>query len=288
MPAMATEPTVEVQDNGSRPGLTWNGAAYLVLPALALHEKLRGALRIGLIFAVTGLALLLFLAGRALRRVLPGFAGHYRAARQWSRILLRIFGVERRVVGEPIAGAGVLVANHASWADILALRAVTRINFVAKAEVRAWPGVGWVAEVCETVFIERRRMASRDQARQMRERLVQGETLCIFAEGTSSDGLRVLPFKSALLSAMVDLGHEHRVAVQPVTVNWIAPPGLPAAFYGWWGTMGFEAHIWQVACRSRGGAVEVVFHPPLAAAAATDRKVLTRQCEDQVRSAKRT
>ena len=269
-------------------GLTWNGAPYVTLPPLTAPQKLRGALRVGAMLAATAVALGLFLLGRAIRRHLwAGFGGHYAVARLWSRLLLALFGVRRRVVGQPLRGAGVMVANHATWADILALRSVTRINFVAKAEVRAWPGVGWVADVCETVFIERRRMASRDQAHQMRARLKAGETLCIFAEGTSSDGLRVLPFKSALLSAVADLGHEHRVAVQPVTVNWLPRAGLPAAFYGWWGDMGFEAHIWQVACRSTGGTVEVVFHPPIAAGAATDRKALTRDCEAAVRAAKR-
>lgn len=268
--------------------LTWNGAQYVTLPPLRRHERLRGGLRVALMLAATAAALLLFLAGRAVRRHLwPRFGGHYTVARWWSVALLRLLGLRRRVLGRPLGGPGVLVANHATWADILALRAVRRINFVAKAEVRAWPGVGWIAEVCETVFIERRRMASREQAARMRERLAKGETLCIFAEGTSSDGLRVLPFKSALLSAVVDLGHEHRLAVQPVTVNWIAPAHLPEAFYGWWGTMGFEAHIWQVACRSTGGLVEVVFHEPVAAVAATDRKALTRHCEAAVRSAKR-
>ena len=270
------------------PSPTWNGADYVQLPPLTGLERARGGLRVAAMLAATAVALLLFLAGRAIRRHLWGsFSGHYAVARLWSALLLRLFGVRREVRGAPLTGPGVLVANHATWADILALRAVLRINFVAKAEVRNWPGVGWVAHVCETVFIERRRMASRDQAVQMRERLERDETLCIFAEGTSSDGLRVLPFKSALLSAVVDMGQRHKVAVQPVTVNWIAPDHLPEAFYGWWGTMGFEAHIWQVACRSAGGVVEVVFHDPVLAGTATDRKALTRHCEAAVRSAKR-
>ena len=279
----ASQPTVAP----AVPSLTWNGADYVQLP-LTARERLRGGLRVAAILAATAVALVLFLAGQAVRRHLWGrFGGHYAVARIWSSLLLALFGVRRRVVGAPLSGPGVLVANHATWADILALRSVLRINFVAKAEVRHWPGVGWVADVCETVFIERRRMASRDQAAQMRERLERDETLCIFAEGTSSDGLRVLPFKSALLSAVVDMGHRHKVPVQPVTVNWVAPDHLPEAFYGWWGTMGFEAHIWQVACRSAGGVVEVVFHDAVSAGAATDRKALTRHCEAAVRSAKR-
>lgn len=269
--------------------VTWNAVAPPEMPPLAWREKMSGGLRIAAMLAATALALLAFLAGRTIRRHLwPGFGGHFFVARQWSRLLLRLFGIRRRVIGRPITGAGVLVSNHASWADILALRAVTRVNFVAKAEVRDWAGVGWVADVCETVFIERRRMASLAQAEAMRVRLLAGETLCIFAEGTSSDGRRVLPFKSALLSAVFDLGHErgaaHTVAVQPVTINWIAPAGQPPAFFGWWGTMGFEAHIWQVACRGRGGRVEVVFHEACSARDFADRKAMTRHCEAQVRS----
>lgn len=265
--------------------LTWNEAAPPRLPPLTTRQRLLGGLRAGLMLLATGLALIGFLAGRAIRRhMVPGFGGHYAVAKLWSRLMLHLLGIGHRVIGTPIRGAGVLVSNHASWADILALRAVLRINFVAKAEVRAWAGIGWVAEICETVFIERRRMASLDQAAAMRTRLRQGETLCIFAEGTSSDGLRVLPFKSALLSAVVDLGEEAGVAVQPVTINWIAPPGQPPAFFGWWGDMGFEAHIWQVACRGRGGRVEVVFHQPCVSTAFSDRKALTRHCETAVRS----
>ena len=100
--------------------------------------------------------------------------------------------------------------------------------------------------------------------------------------------MRVLPFKSALLSAVSDLGHQRAVSVQPVTVNWIAPHGQPPAFFGWWGAMGFEAHIWSVACRCVGGGVEVVFHQPRPVEDFEDRKALTRWCEAQVRSAKRT
>ena len=269
-------------------GPTWNDAPYVVLPPLTPGQELRGALRVAGMVAVTALALALFVPGQALRRrLLPSLAAHYAVARLWSQAMIALLGVRRRVVGQPLNGAGVIVANHASWGDILALRAVTRINFVAKAEVRAWKGIGWVAEVCETVFIQRRRMASRDHASQLRARMAAGETLCIFAEGTSSDGQRVLPFKSALLSAVVELGHARQVAVQPVTLNWLPRDGLPPAFYGWWGTMGFEAHIWQVACRGTGGTVEIVFHPAMAAGATTDRKALTRACEAAVRSAKR-
>jgi 1-acyl-sn-glycerol-3-phosphate acyltransferase len=267
--------------------LTWNGATYVDHQPLTWQQRVRGSLRVTAMLAATALALLLFLIGKTIRqRLWAGFDGHFGVARLGSVALLAALGIRQRQIGTPLPGAGIMVANHASWADILALRAARRINFVAKAEVRAWAGIGWVADVCETVFIARRRSATREQAATLRERLARGETLCIFAEGTSSDGLRVLPFKSALLSAVSDLGHQRDLAVQPVTINWLAPAGQHPAFYGWWGDMGFEAHIWQIACRSAGGVVEVVFHPPHEVDEFTDRKALTRWCEAQVRAAK--
>jgi 1-acyl-sn-glycerol-3-phosphate acyltransferase len=269
------------------PSPTWNGADYIRHPRLTLVQRMRGLLRVAGLLAITLLALALFLLGKWLQRLWSGVTFQYGVARWWAMIMLRLLGVRRAQTGAPLAGAGVMVANHASWGDILAIRAARRINFVAKAEVRGWAGIGWIAAVTDTVFISRRRSAARTQAEVLRKRLIRGETLCIFAEGTSSDGQRVLPFKSALLSAVSDLGHERALAVQPVTVNWIAPPDQPPAFYGWWGTMGFEAHIWQVACRSVGGAVEVVFHPPHTVDEFTDRKALTRWCEDCVRAAKK-
>jgi 1-acyl-sn-glycerol-3-phosphate acyltransferase len=120
----------------------------------------------------------------------------------------------------------------------------------------------------------------------LRDRIERGQLLCIFAEGTSTDGLRVLPFKSALLSFLFE-EELRETRVQAVTVNWIAPPGQPAEFFGWWGSMSFEGHIWDVVRRSRGGQVEIVFHEPARAADLGDRKALARTLEEQVRSAKR-
>ncbi len=268
--------------------VTWNEAAPPALAALTPRQKLRGAARLAGVLSVTAVALGLFLLGKALRRRLgPAIQFHFMAARYWSRIMLRLMGVRWRVVGEPIRGGGVIAANHASWADILALRATRRLNFVSKAEVRDWPYVGWIADQCDTVFIERRRSATRTQQDVLRQRLDNHETLVLFPEGTSSDGLRVLPFKSALLSFLFEDGVRETARVQAATVNWTAPPDQPAAFYGWWGAMPFEGHIWDVLCRSVGGAVEVVFAPPHAVDAFPSRKAMALTLETEVRAAKR-
>jgi 1-acyl-sn-glycerol-3-phosphate acyltransferase len=268
--------------------VTWNDAAPPQLPPLSAGQRLRGALRLVAALALTGASLALFLLGRFVRRrLIPGSGFHFAVARFWSRAMLRLIGVRRRVIGTPTPGGGVWLANHASWADILALRTARTVNFVSKAEVRGWPGVGWIAAVCDTVFIERKRSLSHEHRNVLADRLRAGELLCIFPEGTSSDGLRVLPFKSTLLGALFEPGAEAHAIVQPVTVNWIAPPGQPAEFFGWWGDMGFEDHIWDVLCRSLGGEVEVVFHPPAHVSDFADRKHLTRWAEAAVRGGKR-
>ncbi|TVQ55874.1 MAG: 1-acyl-sn-glycerol-3-phosphate acyltransferase [Rhodobacteraceae bacterium] len=268
--------------------VTWNAAAPPHLSDVGVAGKAMGAARVAGVILLTALGLVAFMAGRWLHaRAWGGVTFHFAVARIWARLMLRLMGVRRRVVGAPMAQAGVLLANHASWADILAIRACQRVNFVSKADVRAWPWIGWIAEQCDTVFIERRRSASKAQEDALLSRLRAGERLCLFPEATSTDGRRVLAFKSALLSAPFEPSVRDALWAQPVTVNWIAPEGLPVEFYCWWGDMPFEGHIWDVVTRSRGGAVEIVFHEPRPVGAFPDRKTLAQWAEDAVRSAKR-
>jgi len=183
------------------------------------------------------------------------------------------------VSGTPIQ-QGILAANHSSWLDILALRAVRLIYFVSKAEVANWPGVGFITRITGTVFIERRRSHAKQQEAMLRERIQQNQLLCMFPEGTSTDGLRVLEFKTSLFSALFQDGQGTEIEAQPVTLRYHpnTQGGLPESFYGWWGDMGFEAHIWDVVSRSKSGVVEVIFHPPVLASVFLDRKRLSEHC----------
>lgn len=268
--------------------VTWKEAEPPKLPQATFAQKLRGAWRVGLILILTAVCFVLFLIGKGLKAVLGDWMQfHYLVARLWSRAILSILGIRRKVRGTPIRKGGVLTANHASWLDIVSLRSVTRINFVSKAEVRDWPGVGFIAAICETVFIERKRTAAKRQQEELEGRMRKDELLCIFPEGTSTDGLRVLPFKSSLVSVLFLDGVRERALVQPVSVVYRINPklDLPVNFYGWWGSMGFESHIWSVATRSSGGEVEVVFHEAMKVSDWPDRKALTARCEADVRSA---
>ncbi|UWR34980.1 1-acyl-sn-glycerol-3-phosphate acyltransferase [Sulfitobacter sp. W027] len=186
--------------------------------------------------------------------------------------------------GTPMEGRGAVVANHTSWLDIFALNAAKRIYFVSKSEVAGWPGIGWLARATGTVFIRRDRAEARSQTEVFRARLMAGHKLLFFPEGTSTDGLQVLPFKTTLFEAFFDSELRDEIAVQPVSVIYHAPRGEDARFYGWWGDMSFGAHLLTTLAARKQGTVEVVYHSPLPVAAFAGRKALAQRCEAMVRA----
>jgi 1-acyl-sn-glycerol-3-phosphate acyltransferase len=176
------------------------------------------------------------------------------------------------------------VANHASWLDIVVLMRAMRVFFVSKAEVSGWPAIGFIGRSIGTMFIDRRPVEARRQTEALHARLRRGDRLAIFPEGTSTDGRRVIAFKSALFEVFHAPDLRGLLWVQPVSIVYRAPPGLPPAFYGWWGEMDFGRHLAAVLALSSGGAVEVTFHPPLAPADFPDRKSLAAAAEAAVRA----
>ena len=231
-----------------------------------------------------GASLAAFGLVRAVERPMHGHRRPWSpGVKRWMfRALLAAIGLRWRVTGRPLAGLGAQVANHTSWTDIFALNAACRVTFVSKAEVRGWPLMGWMASISGTVFISRRRGDSATQQALLREPLAAGETLVLFPEATSTDGRRVLPFKSTLFAVFGAEGLE-AAQVQPVTLAYTAPPGERADFYGWWGDMTLGPHMARVLAAPRRGEVEIVYHPPIAVAAEPDRKALARRAEAAVR-----
>jgi 1-acyl-sn-glycerol-3-phosphate acyltransferase len=198
---------------------------------------------------------------------------------------LGIMGLRVQVVGRPMRVAGAVVANHASWLDIFVLNACDRVYFVSKAEVARWPGIGWLARATGTVFIARDPGQARVQQAAFEARLRAGHRLLFFPEGTSTDSLRVLPFKSTLFAAFFTHGMQAVMHIQPVSVRYFAPKGADARFYGWWGDMDFAPHLLRILASARRGRVVVTFHAPLAVDAFAGRKGLAAACEVSVRSA---
>jgi lyso-ornithine lipid O-acyltransferase len=240
-----------------------------------------------LILLITGVLLPVFLLLRLSDTLWPGRYRAHLVVHVWSGLLLALFGVRVRLHGARLAGHGAIVANHSSWLDILTLHQVARIRFVAKAEVRRWPLIGYLARISDTAFIERRRSESRTQQDMVRERLHGSQTLCIFPEGTSSDGLRVLPFKSTIFAALHEFGEQGDFVIQPVSLIYRPQSGLRPDFYGWWGRMKLFTHAGSVLARSWSGAIDIVLHEPLNVRDFPDRKVLARHCEDLVREGHR-
>ncbi|MEY4982500.1 MAG: hypothetical protein RIR62_766, partial [Pseudomonadota bacterium] len=191
-------------------------------------------------------------------------------------VILRLPLVVR---GNPMTGVGATVANHASWLDIFALNAAQRGYFVAKAEVAGWAGIGWLARATGTLFIARKGTEAKLHQQMFEDRIRAGHRLIFFPEGTSTDALRVLPFKSTLFAAFWTHGLERVMSIQPVTLVYHAPEGSDPRAYGWWGDMEFGPHFLRTLARRRQGRVEVIFHDPVHVDGFADRKALSAHCE---------
>lgn len=248
-----------------------------------LRVVARGAVIFPLLLVGLALTLLLRLVER------PLFAPR-RPLTPWitvavCRATLAVLGLRLRVTGELMRARGAVVANHVSWLDIFVLNARKRIYFVAKAEVAGWPGINWLARATGTLFIRRDRREAGAQVEVFRRRLEAGHKLLFFPEGTSTDGRRVLDFKTTLFAAFFAPGLRERMWIQPVAVVYTAPDGQDPRFFGWWGDMDLGPSLVQVMAQARQGRVELVYQPALRVADFADRKALAAAAEAAVRSA---
>ena len=200
------------------------------------------------------------------------------------RNAFRILGIRHSIRGERMELRGAVVANHSSWLDIFTLNARKRIYFVSKSEVAGWPGIGWLARATGTVFINRNRNEAKVQQQIFEDRLLAGHKLLFFPEGTSTDGLLVLPFKSTLFQAFFSDHLRHEMHIQPVSVIYRAPEGGDERFYGWWGDMDFGRHLLKVLAAPAQGSVEVIYHQPVRVDDFPNRKTLAAHVEEAVRS----
>jgi 1-acyl-sn-glycerol-3-phosphate acyltransferase len=208
----------------------------------------------------------------------------------YHRLILFVLGIHVSVRGKPAAERPLLfVSNHSSWIDILALSSITPLKFIAKSEVAGWPLFGLFAKLQRTVFVDRlKRHATAEVNREIAARLSEGDPVVLFGEGTSGDGNRVLPFRTALLGAIYRaLGEHGRAFLQPVSVSYTKLHGIPMgrqhrAIAAWHGDISLVPHLARV---FRIGAIDVVvtFGAPVAVEASTDRKALAYSLEETVR-----
>lgn len=212
-------------------------------------------------------------AGRPRRRVL---------VRRWSARLLRIAGIECRVLGGvPDDPRNVLVvANHVSWLDIVVLNAVCPVRFVSKAEVARWPLAGRLARGAGTLFIERaRRRDAHRMTGDVSAALSAGDVVAIFPEGTTTAGDELLPFKSSLLQAAIDAGAH----VLPLALRYRDHAGRHTPVAAYTGGDTFVQSFWRV-CGAASLVIEVHSLPPLPARE-RHRRELAREAELAIRSA---
>ncbi|MEM7441949.1 MAG: lysophospholipid acyltransferase family protein [Pseudomonadota bacterium] len=181
----------------------------------------------------------------------------------------------------------LFVSNHVSYMDIPVLGSLIEGSFVAKTEVGTWPGFGTLARLQRTVFVNRgKRSSSAKQRDSMIDRLRDGDNLILFPEGTSSDGNRTLPFKSALFAVASMEIDDKPLTVQPITISCTHLDGIPLGrwlrpIYAWYGDMELPSHLWELAGVGK-LRVQVQFHAPMTVRDIGSRKALANACWQKI------
>lgn len=231
-----------------------NGAGIPDVPGIApigWAGRLRIARRATIIGAVFLGCLLLYPFGAVLTHRNP-------VPRLFLQTVLRIVGGRLQVTGEPVRTPSVLLANHVSWLDILALTAATGTTFVAQDGLAAHPGLRFFLKLHRTVLIARSdRAGVAGQVDQVREGLEANGILTLFPEGTTGNGIDLSPFKSSLLS-MVE-GGDRSIHVRPVWIDY----GTTAAAIAWFGAEPGASNVMRILARKQPIAITVHLLEPI-------------------------
>ena len=210
----------------------------------------------------------------------------------WHKVATKLLGIRVHVHGEAAKERPLLlIANHVSWLDITVLGSIMELSFISKAEVADWPIFGLFARLQRSVFVNReRRTKTGEVASEIAERLGKGEVLVLFGEGTSSNGIHVLPFRTALVGGAARAAQAAGgggATIQPLAVNYTQLHGVPIGRFhkpriAWYGDMEMPSHLWWIL--NHGDIdVDVVFGEPLLFEEGTDRKRAAKAAEDSVR-----
>jgi lyso-ornithine lipid O-acyltransferase len=201
-------------------------------------------------------------------------------------------GMQVKVIGAPSTDRPTLiVSNHVSWTDIIAVGSKADVTFVAKSEIQKWPFVGFMASLQRTLYVDRKRRSDAHRASQeMGKRLASGGAVLLFAEGQSDLGTHVLPFRSALIGAAQHAMQEAgagEVMIQPLTIAYTKLQGLPVgrtdrSLIAWIKSKSVKQNIREILT---GGTREVTlaFGTPRPLDAKSDRKLVAKEAENEVR-----
>ena len=195
----------------------------------------------------------------------------------YNKILSRLLGIRIEIEGER-PSHGLILANHVSWKDIIALNAALPLSLIAKREVGAWPLFGSLARLQGTIFINRESKRSIIASlHDIKKRLSHGDTMVLFPEGTTHTGKSILPFKSSFVAAAERTGTQ----VTPVTLIYKGQHGLPLTlrqrpYIGWYGEGTLAPHLWTFLRRGP-VTLKIIFHEPLFPKDFANRKTLSRK-----------
>ncbi|HQT63697.1 MAG TPA: lysophospholipid acyltransferase family protein [Acidocella sp.] len=174
----------------------------------------------------------------------------------------------------------VFIANHCTWIDIIALGSVLPGCFVAKGDIANWPFISWVAKLGRTIFVSRSKATLGQEREGLSARLAAGDNIILFPEGTTSDGVRILPFQSSFL---VIANSAAKPVVQPVTIVYDRLDGLPVQrrdrpVISWYGDMDMASHYPGIGRRKSLGAT-LILDPAIPAGTFENRKALSAALE---------
>ncbi|WP_240492856.1 lysophospholipid acyltransferase family protein [Candidatus Terasakiella magnetica] len=208
----------------------------------------------------------------------------------WHKGVCALLFIKIHQQGLPVKDQRVLLAgNHLSYLDIPIIASCLDVTFVAKSDVASWPLFGFLARISQTAFIDRKPSMARLQKNELKERLIKGERILIFPEGTSTNGKNVKPFKTSLFEIAMDEEIREHCMVQPITISPSANKDGSALSseqrdqYAWYGDMTLLPHLWKVFCQKAMN-VDVIFHAPLLASEFPDRKLLANWAECRSRA----
>ena len=231
------------------------------------------ALTAGRTFCIVFFSAIALLQAAFIRPRAP--ASRARWLHRWCRFACRVLNVSLATKGR-MPCVGLLVCNHLSYLDVIALSALAPCVFVAKCEVRDWPLFGWLARAAGTIFVDRhRRSGASREVEQIREALDSGLLVVLFPEGTSTDGNTVLPFKSTLFQAAV----ECRTPIAAAGLDYYLSHGSVADEVCYWRDMTLVPHLVNLLGKAWIDA-EIRFSP--AQVRATDRKLVARELRAEV------
>ena len=203
------------------------------------------------------------------------------------RWLCRVLGVRLRRFGTPGPGRRLIVANHVSWLDVLALGAMEPMAFLAKKEVGSDWRSRWLVDLQGAVYVDRQRRRGIPEVNaEMARRMTTGLPVVLFAEGTTGDGTRLLPFRSSHFEA----ARAAEAVVQPVYLDYAAVAGMASTrsdrtLVAWYGDMAFLPSLWRV-LGCGGLRCDVHYGEILAFDGQETRKPLKRRVEAAVRDLK--